>query len=436
MSQRTESQSFIRQGSWMVIATTAGGVFMFSVHIFGMWMTADEYGLFNTLLQFLNLMMIPALGLQTVFAQQAAGTFTQEEHQRLAGTVKSIFKGTFLLWVVILCLTGIFHAPLLQRYHIDNPAALWITVVVALPQLWLPVLLGLMQGTQNFRWLGLSQILNGLGRFVAVGLIVTLLGGQAAGAMTGALIGFTTACLFGWRETHRLWAGPAEPIQWSQWISRLVPLMLGLGSALFMMSFDMIAVRAKFKFAPELTGFYGFSGLLGRGLVIFTTPLAQVMFPKVITGMRTGSPTDVLRHAVVTTAGLALLIALGCSAFFVVFPGFLEALLARQPAVLPAALQEKLLRNREGILLSARLIPAFMWAMAPLAVANVLINNLLALRRNHAVPWLVAVAAGYGIVLQFLPASFSAVLITLGAFNLLLLATAARFTYRQLPTAI
>ena len=72
MTEADSKNAFYRQGSWMVIATFVSGLLMFAVHIFGGWMSREEYGLFVTLLQILNLMMIPALGLQTVFAQQTA----------------------------------------------------------------------------------------------------------------------------------------------------------------------------------------------------------------------------------------------------------------------------------------------------------------------------------------------------------------------------
>ena len=43
------------------------------------------------------------------------------------------------------------------------------------------------------------------------------------------------------------------------------------------------------------------------------------------------------------------------------------------------------------------MVPWFAWCLVPLSLANVLINNVLARERYAAVPWLVAVAIGYGI---------------------------------------
>ena len=76
----------------MLTATFLGGVLMFAVHFFGGWMNSGEYGLFVTLLQVLNLMMIPALGLQTVFAQRTASAASSDDEQsNLAASIRKIF---------------------------------------------------------------------------------------------------------------------------------------------------------------------------------------------------------------------------------------------------------------------------------------------------------------------------------------------------------
>jgi hypothetical protein len=70
----------------------------------------------------------------------------------------------------------------------------------------------------------------------------------------------------------------------------------------------------------------------------------------------------------------------------------------------------------------------------------VLIGSLLARARYEAVPWLLLVAAGYGMTLLYLsprflaagqPRAFAMVVQTLGAFSLLLLAVAAWFAWRR-----
>jgi hypothetical protein len=69
--------------------------------------------------------------------------------------------------------------------------------------------------------------------------------------------------------------------------------------------------------------------------------------------------------------------------------------------------------------------------MLPLTLATVLLNNLMATSQFRAVPWLIAVAAGYGLTLYFRHDSFIQVIQTIGVFGLLLLAVTAWFTWRR-----
>ena len=101
MSEADSKRAFYRQGSWLVIVTFISGLLMFAVHIFSAWMSREEYGLFVTLLQILNLMMIPALGLQTVFAQQTAAAIEPQQQHDLAKSTRKMLLICLYIWTAI-----------------------------------------------------------------------------------------------------------------------------------------------------------------------------------------------------------------------------------------------------------------------------------------------------------------------------------------------
>ena len=154
MSEADSKRAFYRQGSWLVIATFISGLLMFAVHIFGGWMSRGEYGLFVTLLQILNLMMIPALGLQTVFAQQTAAAIEPQQQHDLAKSTRKMLLICLYIWTAIAVIVLLNQGAILESLKIERPTALYVTLLLGLPQLWLPVLLGILQGRQNFAWLG------------------------------------------------------------------------------------------------------------------------------------------------------------------------------------------------------------------------------------------------------------------------------------------
>jgi O-antigen/teichoic acid export membrane protein len=132
--------------------------------------------------------MIPSLGLQTTLAQEGAAVITDEDRARYTGTVRGVLLWTFILWFCMAVLIGIFQNHFLSTLTITNPTALWLVVIIGLGLLWQPIIQGVLQGKQNFLWLGWVLIANGVGRLIAVAIIIILFNGKATGAIAGALI--------------------------------------------------------------------------------------------------------------------------------------------------------------------------------------------------------------------------------------------------------
>jgi O-antigen/teichoic acid export membrane protein len=221
-----------------------------------------------------------------------------------------------------------------------------------------------------------------------------------AGVLAGSLAALS---IFVWKSWDA-WRSPAAPFQWRAWLRGVVPLTFGLASATYMFTQDMITVQ---RFFGKGTDAYGAARIVGAALVFLTAPLAAVMFPKVVRSAALSEKTNVLAQALGATGIIGALAALACT-------------------IMPE-LPLRIL-SRENFIGSAWLVPWFAWCMLPLAVANVLISNLLARQRYAVVPWLVTVAAGYGITLRYMHGSFTTVIKTLGVFGVLLVAVCVVFT--------
>src|SRR5688572_11509777 len=94
-------KAFFKQSGWMVLATTAGGVFMSAVHTVTGKIDTEEYGVFVTLLRCLIVLGIPTAGLQTVFAQQTAAAVTDSQMQQLRRTTRSVMVALFGAWALM-----------------------------------------------------------------------------------------------------------------------------------------------------------------------------------------------------------------------------------------------------------------------------------------------------------------------------------------------
>jgi O-antigen/teichoic acid export membrane protein len=394
----------------MVFATLLGGVFFYAVHFFASKMPQDEYGVFNALLQVLNQMAIPGIGLQVIFAKEAAMAENEQHRRELVGAIRSVFQVTFFLWLGGLLLVFFFRQKILADYKITSPVALWATASWGLLQLWTPVTTGVLQGRQNFLWVGWLGILGAFSRLVLVACAVMAMGFYAAGATVGVLLSMVIALAAGLWQTRQYWRGAAATFYWLPWLKRVLPLTLGAGATTFMFSWDMIAAQ---RFLSD-TGIYGAAGMIGRALMYLVAPMTAVMFPKIVRSAARAERTDVLAQALGATALLAGGEALFCTFF--------------------AELPLKIVQGSK-YLAAAPLVPWFAWCMLPLSVSSVLVNNLLARQRYAVVPWLVLVAAAYGSALWFEPfhSSHVRVVQTLGVFALLFLAVCLWFTWRKSP---
>lgn len=411
--------TFVRQGSLLVVATVSGGVFMTLTQIVAnRWMEPVEYVIWCALLRVFLLMSIPAAGLQIIFAQQTAAAVTDVRHRQLTTTLGATFRATFYIWLFMVAAGFFAQAKWVSALKITNPAALWVTVMIGLASLWSPILRGVLQGLQNFTGLGRVLILDGVGRFAAIAVILWL-GGQAAGGMTGALIGQGVSVLVGAWLIRRLLFDPGERMEWRPWLRRVVPLTLGIGTIQFMSNADVVYVQS--LFSSDKTLLYMPAAIIGLALVTFTTPLAAVMFPKVVRSAALTQDTRAVRQALTATALLCGAAALACT-------------------VLPELPLRIIYFSRPIYWAAAPLVPWFAWCLVPLVLANVLLANLLARERFAVVPWASLLAVGYGVALAMLKPrlllmaemdAFRTVIQTLGTFSLLVLALTTLFTWRE-----
>jgi O-antigen/teichoic acid export membrane protein len=398
---------FFRQSGWLMIANVGTGVMMWAVHLLNKKIPAAEYGVFGVLLAVA--MFVPNMPLQMVFAQQTARALVTNRERELAGMIRLAWLGTLGLWLVVAGGAWIWQTDILQRWQITNPAGLWITLPVILFSLWLPMFLGVMQGQQNFLWMGWSNIFNGVGRLGLAAFIVLLLGGYAAGMMTGVCLGLAVAVGIGIWQTRGLWRLPSRPFDWRSLLAQIIPLMLGFGAVQFFLTADTMFVKAYFP--GDVTGFYVGAGTLSRALLWLVLPLATVMFPKIVHSAAKSEESNLLG---IVLLGTAVLAAGGAAGLWLLGPWII-------------------LKVYQGsyIQVASSVLPWYAWAMVPLSLANVLINNLLARSQFRIVPVLVLLAAAYGFALTRFHDSLVMVLQTLGVFTLLLLGACAWFTFRS-----
>jgi len=388
-----------------MVATMLTGGLMLGIHFLSRKIPAGEYGVLITLFSVVNI--VPTIPFQMVFAQQTAHALATGDERRLRSTIRAAWLGTVLFWLMASAVTLCFQKQIVADWHLSNPVALWLLLLVILFSLLMPMFNGVMQGQQNFLWLGWANIFNGAFRLTLAVGIVCVLAGWAAGIMTGVFVGLLAATATGIWQTRTLWRGVTEPFDWRGFLRQVIPLLLGFAATQFLFSADTSFVDT--YFGADRTAPYGAAGTLSRALLWLVLPLAQVMFPKIVHSAAKSEKTNLLGLVLLGTAVL-----IGCGVLGLWLLGPWAVRFVYPPEYLSQTLA---------------ILPWYAGAMVPLALANVLVNDLLARSRFQIVPFLVLLAMFYGLALTQYHDSFVTVLKTLCLFTSACFAICAWFTW-------
>jgi O-antigen/teichoic acid export membrane protein len=401
--------AFFRQSGWLMIANIVGGAMTLGVHPLNKHIPDSEYTAFGVLLMVVS--CLPTMPLQMVFAQQSALALATGRERQLAGMIRLVWLWTFIVWALGALAVFLFQGAIVQRWQLPGAAGLLVTLPLLLISLWVPLFSGVLQGRQDFFWLGWSTLLGSTGRLGIAAFLVLALGFGAAGMMAGALIGIgMTALITIWR-TRDLWSLRAEPFDVNSLLRQVLPLVLGFGAYQFMFTSD--TMFAKVYFSPDAMKPYVAAGTMSRGMLWLVLPLATVMFPKIVHANARSEKNNLFGLVVLGTAGLGICCMAG---LWLVGP-----------------LLVKIIFKSGDLAGTMALIPWYAGAMVPLTMANVLVNDLLARLQFRVVPFMVALVMAYGFVLPAMlnrfPGRLEIVLQTLAAFNLLLFLVCAWFTW-------
>jgi O-antigen/teichoic acid export membrane protein len=397
--------SFFRQSGWLMIATVAGGLFMTGVHFLSKRLSLGGYGEFGVFL--IVSMFIQALPFQLVFAQQTAHALALGRGRELSSLIRAGWISTFVVWLVAAILALAFQRSILTHLKISDPVALWLALPTLLFTAWVPMFLGILQGQQNFLWMGWSMMSNGVGRVAFALFAVIVLQWGTSGMVAGMLGGLAFSLALAIWPTRSLWLAPTLPFDWRAVLRQVVPLGLGFAAYNFLFTVDTLVV--KWCLSKDDSAFYLSAGTLSRAAMWLVGPLASVMFPKLVHAKARAEKTNLLGVVLIGTLILSAGAAAGLSVL-----GFIPVKIMYPPEYLKPV---------------TSLLPWYAWALVPLSVGNVLLNNLLAHGHFKVVPGLCIVAVGYGFALAHFHQTPVMVIQVMALADLALTAVCAWYTW-------
>ncbi len=405
--------AFFRQSGWLMIANIVGGMATLSVHFLSQKMSDVEYSAFGVFLMMTA--CLPTIPFQSVFAQQTAQKLALERPRQLAGMMRMAWLATFIVWAVAATIIFLHRNDIVKSWHLPSATGLLVTLPVLLASIWMPMFFGAVQGRQDFFWLGWAQLLSGVGRFVFAAIFVIALHAGAAGMMTGALIGLGLGAVIGIWRTRDLWSAPAEPFEWKPLMRQVVPLLVGFAAFQFLFASDTMFTTAHFS-GDEMKPYIA-AGTFSRGLLWIVLPMATVMFPKLVHAHTKSEKTNLFNIVILGTAVMGI-----C--------GWIGLCVAGPIAV-------KIVYGAKDVAGTMALIPWYAAAIVPLAMATIMVNDLMARSKFQVVPFMLLLAVADGFTMPYMLSHYHdrglvVPLQTIGVFNLLLFGVCAVFTWGKL----
>ena len=398
--------AFFYQSGWLMIATVVGGAFMYGVHVLtkSKSIGAGDYGEFGVYLSLV--MCVPQAPLQMVMAQQTARGLATGRDRQVSAVFRGLTLGIFGLWLVVAAVILVCRDSLLSGWKITGMTGLLITLPALLLQMWLPLFQGALQGRESFLWFGWSQLSNGVVRLGVAAAVLAFHWG-APGMMAGVAAGLFVAAAIACWQARPLWSLPPAAVAWRELARQAAPLVIGFWVIQFLFTSDTIFVKK--YFTKSETDAYLSAGTLCRALMWVVGPLVTVMFPRIIRSSARAEKTDLVGVVLIGTASLSILGALGLA--------------------LVGPFVVRLIYTPEYVRIAAPLLAWYAAAMVPLALANVLLNTLLARGSFKVVPVLGVMAVVYIVGLSRYHDSLLMILQVMGVCNVLVFAAGAWFTW-------
>ena len=397
------------KASWLAVAMMANNVIALgSVVVFSRLIS--DYGSLAALVSYFLILAVAGYAMQVATAREAvlghlgvgAG---------LAATVRSWTRSILLLTALLSVVSVLLRQPIADAVGVkDNPWAAALGIPAGCLYLLLTILRGVLQGTGDYRSVGLSLIGEQCARLViGAALAVAMTGLGATGAVTGAYLGtplsFVAMSLYCLFVLHKEVGAPApgQGPAFSLWlhVRRGWSAIAALTVIAVLQNIDIIA--AKHRFHPSMASSYGATAVAAKVVIWVAMGAGFYLVPEVSRRRAAGEdPRPVLARAL----GIIAVVAVPCLLIFAVVPHLLIKLAFGE--------------NRTGAAGSLFILGL---AFTVLAATYLAIQYMLALQRFWFLIVLGAVAVAEPVLLLHAsqkPAGFAAVVLAVQAAGALL----------------
>ena len=268
----------IKDNLILFIGNALSAFFTFLFHFYmGRKLGPEDYGALGAILAVIYLFTIPLTTIQTSIAKFTSNFKSEKKYREIHYLYKASTRKLFIFGLISMLIFLLLSKIIANYLHISLTPLLILNLYIIFSFL-LYTNRGLLQGLQKFKDLSMNLIIEGLFKLI-LGIIFVLIGYRLNGAVGAITFTLIFAFLLSIYQLKEIVKYKIKKFNSNIIYRYTIPVLIALVMLTAFYSFDILLI--KHFFVNEKAGYYAAISLLGKVVFFGTTPIPQVMFPKV-----------------------------------------------------------------------------------------------------------------------------------------------------------
>ncbi len=273
----SKEDSLIRDSAILFSATLGLSVAGFFFHFYmGRVLGPASYGILGAIFSLFYVILVPFNVIQTSITNFVASFRAKGELDRINVLLRRALKKLFLYGLFVTVLFLLF-SPLTAKFlHIPIKPLLIISPIILLSFL-LPVMRGMMQGSEKFKVLGINMSIEGVTK-IFLGILFVSLGLGVSGAVFALVLSYVVPFIAAFFVLSQYFKHRKAEFNSKEVYMYAIPVIISL--VLFTWFYTVDVLLVKRFFSDTEAGLYVALSFVGRIIFFGTQSIAFVMFPK------------------------------------------------------------------------------------------------------------------------------------------------------------
>lgn len=279
MINKILNSKLLKDNLILLIGTNLAGFLAFLYHFYmGRVLGPEDYSVLVVVISFSYIMNVFILGIQAAVSKYVAIYKVRNSTEKINYLLRrSILKLGIVGLIAILVF--ILFAKYVAGFLNMTVMPLYIVSFLILFSLILPLCRGVLQGLQDFKYLGINLAVEGIVK-ISLGVLFVWFGWKVNGATLAYVLGFGIPILFAlFPLRDYLKKNDVKSIESKEIYQYALPMLVMLIALTAFFSIDVILV--KHFFSGLDAGYYSSLSILGKIIFFGCISISQVMFPKV-----------------------------------------------------------------------------------------------------------------------------------------------------------